>query len=400
MAEPAFSGLRVLDLSTGSAAAHCTKWFAGFGADVILVEPPGGSPARRVGPFAGDGTGPDDSLSFRYLNGGKQSVTIDLEQEAGRDLIRRLLPTVALLVEDSPPGTMSALGLAWEEVRAQNPGLVYLSLTPFGQNGPYRDLPATDLTLAAFSGTMNDRLLAGRNPVRMGGSQGDAIGGRVAFISAMSALLARDATGEGQHVDLSMHEAIASVDMAAPTTYSYTGVVHQPRRTTSTRGRGGMGRYPVKDGWVDIMPGVGGLPKLARLLGDPELANHELFTDHALRARKADEFDKQFMDPWVSQRTAREVVEQGQALGMPFSYTMSLRELLADPQLAARGFLVTTGEAEGTSGTQPGAPVRLSAAPWESGTPPSAGEHDAAILGQELGVTPSDIARLHELGVV
>lgn len=400
MAEPAFFGLRVLDLSSQSAAAHCTKWFAGFGADVILVEPPGGSPARRVGPFAGDGTGTDDSLSFRYLNGGKQSITLDLQQEAGRELLRRLLPTADLLVEDSAPGTMGSLGLAWEDLRPINPRLVYLSVTPFGQNGPYRDLPATDLTLAAFSGTMNDRVLAGRNPIRMGGSQGDAIGGRVAFISAMAALLARDTTDEGQHVDVSLQEALAGVDMAAPTTYTYTGVVHQPRRTASTRGRGGLGRYPVKDGWVDVMPGVGGLPKLARLLGDPSLATHELFTDHALRARKADEFDRQFMDPWLSQHTAREVVEQGQALGMPFSYTMSLRELLDDPQLAARGFFATTADAGARKAIEPGAPVRMSAAPWESRRAPATGEQEREVLGDRLGLTPADIARLHELGVV
>ena len=399
MSEAAFSGLRVIDLCDGRAGAYCTKWFADFGAEVIKIEPPAGAALRARGPFVGDRPHPETGASFLYLDTGKKSITLNLEQPLAVRIARRLIATADVLVEDRAPGSLDAIELSYPELEADNPRLVYLSISPFGQNGPYRDYPATDLTLAAFSGTMHDRMIAGRNPVRMGGAQGDAIAGRVAFIATMGALLHREATGRGQHIDLSMLEAIAGNDLAAPTTYSYNGMVHQPRRQPAARGRGGLGRYPCKDGWVDVMPGVGGLKKLAILLGDPSLAEHELFTDHALRAKHADAFDAEFMIPWLETRNRDEVVEQAQRLGMPFSYTLSTDELLRDPQLEARGFFVTVEQPVTGPVTQPGPPARLSGSRWEAKPAPVLGSANHDVLVGELGYTREQLTQLREQGI-
>ena len=247
---------------------------------------------------------------------------------------------------------------------------------------------------------MSDRVVAGRQPIKMGGSQSLYIAGRVAFISAMAALLHRDFTGEGQWVDLSAMEAAAVNDLALPTTYSYQGVVHQPRRRPAVRGRGGLGRYPCRDGWVEVMPGVGGMKKLAALLGDPGLASHPWFEDHAERAQHAKEFDEQFMDPWFAARDGREIVALAQDLGMPFSYTASVGDLFDDPQISARDALPEVPQAHAGVLRMPGPAAALSLTPGVPGRAPLLGEHTAEVLCEQLGFEPADLALLRAQGAI
>ena len=207
MDNSALGDLVVLDLTEGVAGPYCTKWFSDFGAQVIKVETHEGDAARREGPFLDDVQHPETSALFLYLNTGKQSITVDLTQEAGQAVVARLARTADLVVDDSPPGTMAARGLAFEDLSPENAGLVYVAISAFGQTGPHRDYPATELTAAAFSGTMSARALRGRRPIKMGGAQSLYITGRSAFIAAMGALLLRDATGVGQFVDVSVQEA-------------------------------------------------------------------------------------------------------------------------------------------------------------------------------------------------
>jgi len=401
MPSEAFAGLRILDLTQGIAGPSCTKWFADFGAEVIKIEPPAaGDAARSAGPYPGDLPNAEASGLFLYLNSRKKSVTINIRSEAGRGIVRRLAGEADILFEDFGPGELSAWGLDYEALRGVNQALIYVSVTNFGQTGPYRDDPATDLTLAAASGTMNVRALAGRQPIRMGGSQSYYIAGRVGFISVMGALLSRDVTGEGQAVDVSMLEAAASNDMAAPTSFAYQGLIRQPRRGPATRGRGGMGRYPCKDGWVDVMPGVGGLRKLAVMLGEPALAAHPWFEDHQLRNEHAAEFDEQFMDPWFKERTRAEVVAAAQAVGMPFSYTLGVDELFDDPQFEARNAFATVEHPVAGRQRLPAAPAALSATPWQAGPAPLLGEHNEEILCGRLSYTRNELSVLREQGVI
>jgi crotonobetainyl-CoA:carnitine CoA-transferase CaiB-like acyl-CoA transferase len=393
--EEALADLRILDLSQGIAGPYCTKWFSDFGARVTKVETPGtGDVSRSLGPFPGDEPHPEKSALFLYLNTRKRSLTLDLDREAGQAIFRRLLEGADMVVDDSPTGTMERRGLAYEDLKQAHPGLVFVALSNFGRTGPDRDAPATDLTLAARSGTMSHRMLKGRPPIKMGGAQSLYMGGRSAFLAAMGAVLQRDVTGEGQLVDVSLLEAVAINDLALPTTYSYQGVARQPTAPPATRGRGGMGPYPCKDGHVNVLPGVGGLKKLAAMLGDPSLAEHEWFRDHQLRLQHAQEFDEQFMDPWFRERTRQEIVDRAQEAGMPFSYQIRTDEVMEDPQLVAREFFVTLDHPEAGALEYPTSCVRFDHDRPVLGRAPLLGEHTEEILCGELGVEPAEVERL------
>lgn len=382
-------GLTVLDLSTGLASAYCTKWFSDLGAEVVLVEDPARkSEVRCTPPFAANDE-ESESASHLYLNAGKKSIAVSLESEEGRLLIRRLAAKVDLLIEDAAPGTMDGMGLGADELARCNQKLIHVSVTPFGHTGPYRDYPATELTLAAWSGTLSVRRLPGRHPVDMGCHQSSYIGGRIAFIAAMGAVLLRNRTSAGQHVDVSVLEALAGNDMAGPTTFSYNGVALPPATEAAARGRGGYGTYPCKDGEVNVLPGIGGMKKLAALLGDPSLAEHELFRDHSLRARRAEEFDELFLLPYLSEHTRAEIVEAAQNLGMPFSYVLHPDELLDEPQLAARSFFVSQPR-HGI--VMPGSPVRMSRTPPRTGNDaPRLGESTPEVLLDWLDIDSTEL---------
>ncbi len=381
MSEGALEDLIVLDLSQGLAGSYCTKWFADLGATVINIEPPErGDALRSLGPFKDDTPNIETSVPHLFLNSGKKSITLALNSRSGRERLLRLVHGADVLVDDSRPVAMDELGLGYAELSAANSGLVYETISPFGLTGPYCDYPATALTISAFSGSLSPRAIAGRQPVNMGCHQGMYLGGRIAFISAMAALLHRHRTGAGQHVDVSLLEAMAGNDIAAPTTYSYTGVAQGPRTGANTLGRGGAGRYRCSDGYVDALPGIGGLKKLAALIGQPELAEHELFTNHAMRSQKAAEFDREFMEPYFSTHTRAEILEVAQDLGMPFSYVLSPDDLLDDKHLAERGFFVNVKQAVAGLTTLPGAPALFSKTPIQIGRAPRLGESNADIL--------------------
>jgi crotonobetainyl-CoA:carnitine CoA-transferase CaiB-like acyl-CoA transferase len=395
--EGALDGLKVLDLSTGLASAYCTKWFADFGAEVILVEDPGhASEVRRQPPFLGNTEG---SASHVYLNAGKKSIAVSLRSDQGRSLIHQLARKVDLVVEDAAPDTMFGIGLDFDSLKAHNPALIYVSITPFGHTGPYKDFPATELTLAAWSGTLGVRRISGRRPVEMSCHQSSYIGGRVAFIAAMGAVLGRRGNDGGQHVDVALLEAIAGNDMAAPTTFSYNGISLPPPAEANARGRGGQGTYTCRDGDVNVLPGIGGMKKLAALLGDPGLADHELFRDHSLRARRADEFDQTFLMPYLAKHTRAEIVEAAQNLGMPFSYVLRPEELIDEPQLTAREFFVHLPDPDSDSIQVPGPPVRMSrTSPRFTGRAPRLGESTRDILREWLEITDAEVEELNPAG--
>ncbi|MDP6374988.1 MAG: CoA transferase [Kiritimatiellia bacterium] len=401
MTDRALVDLTILDLSVGVSGAYCTRWFADFGADVIRIESPeGGDPIRSQGPFKDDAPHPETGIPHLFLDAGKKSVALDIDSVRGRDLMRQLAARADLLVEDSSPGTMAAKGLDYEQLAPGNDQLVYLAITPWGQTGPYRDRPATELTLGAQSGTLNGRRVRGERPINWACQQGYYVAGRVAFIAAMGALLHRETLGEGQYVDFAEYEAMAGNDNAAPTTYSFNGISQNPPPPPHRYGSGGVGSYPCKDGFVDVLPGVGGLKKLAVLLGDPELANHEMFTNHPLRMQNAAEFDKEFMEPYLENRTRAEIVEAAQDLGMPFSYAVAPDELLKEPQLIERGFFVDVDQTVAGSTTMPGAPAILSETPIEVGAAPTLGESTLRIMAENLNLSEDEIGRLQEEGVI
>ena len=212
MTEPgagALAGLRVLDLS-GHRAQFCARILADMGADVIKVEPPAGDDARRIGPFLDDLPHRDRSLFFWFYNLNKRSLTLDLNHSRGAEIFLQLARSADVVIESFAPGTLDRLGLGWELLHRENPALVLCSIAPFGQTGPYRDFVADDTVLTALGGMLYVNGFPNHAPVRPLGLQAYHSSAYFGAIAVMLALLARDATAEGQWIDLSMQEATAA----------------------------------------------------------------------------------------------------------------------------------------------------------------------------------------------
>ena len=205
------SVLRVLDLSEGVAGAYCSKLLAGFGADVIKVEAPGGGdPLRRHGPFPADVPRREKGALFLYLNTGKKSITLDIAQRTGALLFRRLVEEAEVVVESFPPGHLAGLGLSYESLARIKPRLVMTSVTPFGQDGPYAGYKATNLTAFAAGGQMAVTSETGRKPLNNGGYQAEYQAGLHAFAATAVVAFSADATEVGQHIDVAAVECMAT----------------------------------------------------------------------------------------------------------------------------------------------------------------------------------------------
>ena len=271
MPDSALPDVIVLDLSDNVAGAYCGRLLAGFGADVIKVEPPGfGDWARGVGPFPDDVPHGEKSGLFLHLNSGKRSQTLDLEKAEGREVLKRLAAKAHVVIETSPPGIMASMGLGFDSLRGVNPSLVMTSITPFGQTGPYRNFRATDFGVFAMSGRMYVHGLLDREPLPYAPDVAWYQVGTTAAAATMGALFVSRRQGVGQQVDVSAQETlIGNVDSRC-LFYEYTGV-----KTSRERWPGGIpqGAYPCQDGYVVL--GVGYdvyFRRLCEAMGMPEVA--------------------------------------------------------------------------------------------------------------------------------
>ncbi|MBX7110257.1 MAG: CoA transferase [Dehalococcoidia bacterium] len=416
--------LRVIEYCD-EAGAWAGKLFADMGADVVKVEPPGGSRVRGYPPFLGDEPHPDRSLAFWHNNTSKRAITLDLEQEAGREVFRRLAAGAAIVLEDQSPGQMAELGLDYPDLSALNPGLIMVSITPYGRSGPKSDWVATDLTVLAggpeWSNGYDDHSLP---PVRGLGNQGYQTACHWAVATALVAVLHRDWTGEGQHVDANMH-AGANVTTEAS---SYTWLV--ARQTVQRQ----TGRHATvvpssplqilaKDGRY-VTTGVA--PRRPREIASilawlDDLALRDAFTDWPLLEAGAN-LDHNITIAAVAEggeeaaiygavRDALNFIAEQidsydffvgtQTRGFQCGIIYSPDEVFEDPHFVARGFQVPVEHPElGQTFRYPGAPYGFAASPWAiSRRPPLVGEHTAEVLA-EAGVTPEEFERLRTAGVV
>jgi crotonobetainyl-CoA:carnitine CoA-transferase CaiB-like acyl-CoA transferase len=405
----ALKGIRVLELAN-ERIAFAGKLLADMGADVILIEPPGGDPARRYPPFLDDEPGPERSLWWWHYHTSKRGVVLDLDRPEDRDRFKNLVAGADMLIESEAPGRLAALGLDYEDLRRVREDLIHVSMTPFGREGANANTPATDLTILAGGGPMwscgyDDHSLP---PVRGGGNQGYHTGCHYAVMSALTAVFYRAGSGAGQFIDVSMHGASNVTTESA----SYTWLV---ARQTVQRQTGrhadvvltGETQALCKDGrWVNT-----GVPPryphefAAMLAWIRELDLEEQFHDMVfLEMGAALEGMLNFAVVGVDQevtaifgagREALMLIAQNvnaydyfvgcQKRNLPAGAIYSPDEAFEDEQFRARGFQVEVAHDDlGRTFRYPGAPYKLPASPWRiSSRAPKLGEHDEEILGRD-----------------
>ncbi|MCI0855167.1 MAG: CoA transferase [Chloroflexi bacterium] len=385
MAEGSLSDVRIVDLTQGIAGPYCTKLFASLGAEVIKVEPPAGDVSRTFGPFPGNEPHPEKSGLYLHLNTGKKSVTLDLEADAGRSLLKKLLAEADVLIEGDGQTRMAELGLAHDDLKGGLPNLVYVSVTPFGCTGPYKDYRGNSITAMAMSTIMYNTGDPDREPLTTGGTPAEYIAGIHAWIGALAALAYRAEHGKGQHVDVSLAEAATCADEYNAGMYAFQGAIR--RRFYSRHVFG----YPMdimscKDGHVVVIPGASGFSQpgltpegtvssMALLMEDPDLDQNPLFQSGQQRMIQWKEVDK-LIQPFLDTKEVKEIVEFAQALRMPFAPVPTVKDLVEDEHLQSRDFFQQVDHPEAGELTYAGPPFRMTETPPTISRAPTLGEHN------------------------
>jgi crotonobetainyl-CoA:carnitine CoA-transferase CaiB-like acyl-CoA transferase len=409
------SGLRVLELADEK-GQFCGKLLGDLGADVVKIEPPGGEPCRHLGPFLDDIPDPERSLSFWYYNTSKRGVTLDLGTADGRALFRRLAEGADVILETFRPGFLASLGLDYESLREQNPGLILCSLTPFGQTGPWRDYLSSDLLHMAAGGEMascgyDEADVPNAPPIAPGGGNAWHMGCHFAYISIMAALVHRTVSGLGQSIDASIHEACALTTEAAVANYVYRGEVLR-RQTGRHHAVGVTNRtqFRAKDGTYVCALISGGLnPRnvrnLAALMDRYGMAGDlkdERYQDPAVIAANASHIIDGLLAGFIASLPAEEVYHAGQEAGFTWGAVRAPEALLEDGHLRDRDFWKQVDPPElGRSFEYPGEAAIYNGSPWRiSRRAPLVGEHNAEIFCEELGLSRGELSVLAESRVI
>lgn len=389
------AGLKVIDTATLFAGPFAATLLGDYGADVVKIEHPGGDPARRYGAQA-DGV----PVWWKVVARNKRSATLDLHTEEGQDLFRRLAADADLIVENFRPGTLERWGLDYASLSAANPRLVLLRMTGFGQTGPYARRPGFGTVGEAMSGLAHLTGTPDGPPTLPSFPLADAVAGLTAAFAALTALRARETTGRGQVVDCSIVESMLGVLGGPLATYDLTGIMptRQGNRSPNNAPRN---VYRTKDGhWVAVSATTLSIAeRVVRLVGRPELAEQPWFATGADRARHADELDEA-VGGWIAERTRDDVVHRFEEAQAAVGAVYDFADVLEDPQITARGSIVSVPDPELDTIRMPGVAFRLSDTPGAvRSAGPRLGEHTADILG-ELGLGPEELAALSERGVI
>jgi len=401
MASP-LDGLRILDLTQYEAGTSATQMLAWLGADVVKVEPPGiGDPGR--GRAAVPTMDAPDRWYFLNLNGNKRSVTLNLKHAEGKALFLRLLPGFDAVVENFGPGTIESLGLGYEALKAIHPAVVFATLKGFGSYGPYAGYKSFDMVAQAMGGAMSLTGTRETEPLRAGVTWGDTGTGMHLAIGILSGYIHRMKTGKGQHVEVSMMDAIAN--------YARVGFLVRenvgdpvPRVGNDIRRLAPANVYACKpfgpNDYVYVAAlGRGMIENLVCAIGHPELVDDPRVQTANARFENADWFGGLIRE-WTAQRTKHEAMAEMQAHGVPSGATFDSGDVFNDPHLKARGMVQvvnhpTRGEVEIL-----GNPVIIDHEPTQLRAAPLLGEHTAEVLRAELGLTARDVEALRAGGVV
>jgi len=401
----ALDGLRVLELGQLIAGPFAARLFAEFGADVVKVEPPakpgaeGGDPLRKwrkLHPDDPSGT----SLWWFVQARNKRSITVDMRQAEGQQIVRDLAAKADIVIENFRPGALEKWGLGYEQLSASNPGLILVRLSGYGQTGPYRDRPGFGAIAESMGGMRHVTGFPDRPPVRMNLSIGDSIAALHAVVGALAALQARHTTGRGQVVDVALYEAVFNLMESTLPEYDRYGVVRE-RTGTNLTGIVPSNTYPTADGRHIVIGGNGDsiYKRLMKAIGRPDLADDPSLSNNAGRVLRVNEIDEAIA-AWSRTCTLEQALEVMERAEVPSGRIYNIEDIVRDPQYQARGIIEKTTLDDGSSLAIPAVVPRLSATP--GGTKwlgPALGEHTDAVLA-DLGYDAHRIQALRDQGVI
>ncbi len=397
------SDIKVLELAHSLSGAFCAKLLADQGAGTVKVEPPGwGDPARQEPPFINGVPDPEGSTIFLAFNTNKRGITLDLDQSAGRDLLLRLSAEADIIIESHPPGHLESLGLGYPVLKETNPRLILLSITYFGQTGPYRDYRGGDLVAQATGGFLHAVTgSADLPPMGTALEQMEITAARNGAIALMAALFQRQRSGEGRHIDLSTMEAAISTPSGLIQPYSFTG--RSPVRGGSDGSVMDGMHLPTKDGEVTLTTaGTGGRPMeaWAEFLEEPRLVDPKFAT----RQSRMDNWEElhSLVAPVLARWNNLDLMKETMAKGLVVGLVQSPQQVVESPHLEERGFFAEIDHPIAGSLKYPGPGFFMDGAnPMEgSRAAPTLGEHNSEILGGELGLTVEELGLLRASRVI
>jgi len=379
------TGIKVLDLTRVVSGPFCTMFLADFGADVIKVESLDGDPSRVAGIMI-EG---EENPYFVNLNRSKRSITVNMKNEEGKGIIRRLAATVDVLVENFRPGVMDRLGLGYDELKKLNPRLIYAAISGFGKTGPYKDRPAFDFIAQAMSGFMSLNGSEDMDAIRAGIPITDTIAGIYAAFGILAALRNRDKIGQGQQVHVAMVDSIISMFTFASGAFFATGKL-PPRTGNDHMIVSPYGLFQASDGPIAIAPSTHETwLRLIRVLDLEQLDTDPRFVTNAKRMKNRSEINH-IIGEIIKTRSRAEWIEILNKAGVPCGPILDLKEVFSDPQVLNQEMLLESPQPTGPV-KMPGFPIKLSETPARlRGYSPQIGENAEEVL-KELGYNTEEV---------
>lgn len=392
----ALHSVRVIEMGQLIAGPFCGKTLGEFGAEVIKIEAPGTGDPLRNWRLVKEGT----SVWWQVQSRNKRSVTLDLRQQEGQDIARKLIAEADVLIENFRPGTLEGWGMSPEELHRINPGLVMLRISGYGQTGPYRDLPGFGAIGEAMGGLRHLTGEPGRVPVRVGVSLGDTLAALHGAIGVLTALYHRKVNGgQGQVIDVALHEAVFNVMESLIPEYSAFGAVREAAGS-ALPGIAPSNAYPCTDGWV-LIAGNGDsiFKRLMDVIGRPDLGDAPDLANNAGRVARVQEIDAA-LQAWSSTLSVQQVLDALAAARVPAGKVYTVKDIAEDPHYRARDMLLTQTTRDGYTVEVPGIVPKLSATPGTiRSSAPRLGDDTDAVLA-EAGLTVQQIALLRGKGVI
>lgn len=389
-------GIRVLELTHYIAAPYCGQLLADMGAEVIKIERPGeGDVGRSFLPKQGG-----ESLYYAAYNRNKRAITLDIQKEEGKAILRRLVEKCDVVIENFRPGTLEHLGFGYEDLCKINPRIIMTSVSGFGQTGPYKSRQGIDMMIQAMGGLMDVTGDPVGPPIRPGTTIADHTGAVYAALGTMFALFHRERTGEGQRVDVALLDAVFTLLENYPSIYLLQGL--EVKRAGNGRPlTAPSGAYKAKDGYIFITAMSDNLfQRLMKLVGQPEMATNPKYANPLLRKKSEEEINNVII-PWVAARKVATVMEELDTAGIPNGPVNSIGQISTDPQIKARGMVVEMDHP--TVGRLPliGNPVKLSATPGSMRiAPPLLGQHNDEVYATVLGMSAEEITAMKQEGII